>query len=404
MIRRLFVRLHRWTGLLMTGFLVVVGLTGAMLAYKIEIDRQINPQLFAKPKPGAKRLDLATLAERAEEIVAQARVAYFFDGVPDQVSLRCVPRSNPATGKPYELDFDHIFLNPWTGEELGRRREFDISRLSRINLIPFIYQLHTSLTLGNLGSLVLGYVALVWTLDCFVGFYLTLPAGSEHFWRKWRLAWLVKLRAGAFRINFDLHRAGGLWTWPLLFVFAWSGVMFNLSPVYEIATGTAFDYQSAEDFIKSHPDRPIANPKLDWRAAQTRGEQLMAQQAALHRFSIQRPAGLAYIEAWGAYSYTVQSSRDFRRRSPGTNLLLDGDSGELRDFSLPSGEHTGNTISNWLWALHYGDVYGLRSYRAFVCVLGVLIVMLSVTGAYVWWMKRRARHRAAVRRRSHVDA
>ena len=383
----------------MTGFLVIVGLTGAMLAYTIEIDRLINPQLFATPTPGAKRLDLATLAERAEAMVPEARVWYLSDSVPDQVSLRCAPRVNPATGKPYELDFDHIFLNPWTGEELGRRCEYDRSRVERINVMPFIYNLHTSLTFGDFGWSVLGYVALVWTLDCFVGFYLTLPAGSGHFWRKWKIAWLVKRRASAFRINFDLHRAGGLWTWPLLFVFAWSGVMFNLSPVYEKVTGIAFDYQSGEDFIKSHPDRPIANPKLDWRAAQTRGEQLMAQQAALHGFTVQRPSGLAYIEAWGVYSYTVQSSRDFRRRSPGTNLFLDGDTGELRDFSLPNGEHTGNTISNWLWALHYGDVYGLRSYRALVCLLGLLIVMLSVTGVYLWWKKRRARRGAAVRRR-----
>ena len=30
--------------------------------------------------------------------------------------------------------------------------------------------------------------------------------------------------AASYRVNFDLHRAGGLWLWPLLFVFAWSSV------------------------------------------------------------------------------------------------------------------------------------------------------------------------------------
>src|ERR1700758_1906115 len=43
-------------------------------------------------------------------------------------------------------------------------------------------------------------------------------------------------RADAFRINFDLHRAGGLWFWLLLFVFPWSSVMLALRPVYERVT------------------------------------------------------------------------------------------------------------------------------------------------------------------------
>ena len=36
------------------------------------------------------------------------------------------------------------------------------------------------------------------------------------------------------------------------------------------------------------------------------------------------------------------------------------------------------------------DVFGL-AYRIFVCVLGLVITMLSVTGVYIWWKKRKAR-------------
>ena len=36
------------------------------------------------------------------------------------------------------------------------------------------------------------------------------------------------------------------------------------------------------------------------------------------------------------------------------------------------------------------DVFGLP-YRIFVCVLGLVITMLSVTGVYIWWKKRCAR-------------
>lgn len=77
MIHRYFVWLHRWTGLLMTVFLIVVGLTGTLLAFRSKIDRVLNPQWHASPEPGQVPLDLATLAEKAESLVPQARPGYF---------------------------------------------------------------------------------------------------------------------------------------------------------------------------------------------------------------------------------------------------------------------------------------------------------------------------------------
>ena len=56
-----------------------------------------------------------------------------------------------------------------------------------------------------------------------------------------------------------------------------------------------------------------------------------------------------------------------------------------------------NTISNWLYALHMGTVFWLP-YRILVCVLRLVVAMLSVTGVYLWWKKRRSRLVAASRR------
>ena len=69
----------------------------------------------------------------------------------------------------------------------------------------------------------------------------------------------------------------------------------------------------------------------------------------------------------------------------------------LRDVSLPSGQHTGNTVSVWLWGLHYGDIRDFLPYRILVCLFGFILVMLSVTGVYIWWKKRKVR-RMGIRR------
>ena len=390
MIHRYFVWLHRWAGLLMSAFLIVVALTGTLLAFRVKLDRLLNPELYADGKPGQPPLELATLAERAEALVPEARPG-FFSIESGQAGITLRPRTNLATGRPYQLAFDHLILDPYTGRELGRCCDND-SRHWRMRVMPFVYDLHANLAMGPTGEWILGVVALVWTLDCFVGFYLTLPRSTGGFWNRWKLAWQVKWRANAFRINFDLHRAGGLWSWLLLFVFAWSSVMLALRPVYERVTRTVFDYETGESLIASALlSQPNEHPRLGWRDAQAAGERLMAEQARQHGFTITRPYGLAYIPEFGVYAYDVRSSADIRGSGWDTGVWIDGDTGALRHVFLPSGQHAGNTISTWLWGLHYGDIRDFLPYRVLVSLFGLVIVMLSATGICIWWKKRRVR-------------
>lgn len=390
MVHRYSVWLHRWAGLLMALFLVVVGLTGTLLAFRVKLDRQLNPQLYADGKPGQPPLDLATLAERAEALVPEARPGFFsIEFGQSVIALR--PRTNPATRQPYQLAFDHLILDPYTGRELGRCCDND-ARHWRMRVMPFIYDLHANLVVGPTGEWILGVVALVWTLDCFVGFYLTLPRSTGGFWNRWKVAWQIKWWANTIRVNFDLHRAGGLWFWLLSLVFAWSSVMLALRPVYERVTRTVFDYQTGESLIASALlSQPNEHPHLGWRDAQAAGERLMAEQAAQHGFAITRPYGLAYIPEFGVYAYDVRCSADIRGSGWDTGVWIDGDTGALRHVFLPSGQHAGNTISTWLWGLHYGDIHDFLPYRILVSFFGLAIVMLSATGIYIWWKKRRVR-------------
>ena len=389
MILRIFVVLHRYTGLGMALFLFIVGLTGSLLAFNTELERVFAPRLFAKPQLGVPRLDFATLAACAQAIVPEGRVTGVSFTEPDQAHVTFIPRTNPVTGHPYTLGFDEFFLDPWTGKELGRRMSGDLSQ-GRVNVMPFLYDLHWRLAAGNLGQWILGIVALIWCLDCFVGFYLTLPRGDGGFWRRWKFAWWVKWNASAFRINFDLHRAAGLWLWAVLFIFAWSSVMMNLRPVYERVMSVVFSYESPrETFMISA--RPNDSPRLDWRAAQAVGERLLAEQSQIHGFTVAEPFGLSYDPGTGAYFYDARSSRDVLQRKGGdTSVMFDGDTGQLRYLGQPTGVRTGNTIESWLYALHMARVFG-RPYQIFVCFLGFCVSLLAITGVYIWWRKRQGR-------------
>lgn len=385
MIRRAFVWLHRWTGLLMTLFLILVGLTGSVLAFKNELDHLITPQLFAAPRPDAAPLGLATLAERAETLVPEGQVQYIYWREPDQAEAWVVLRQ----GAKAPLGFNELFLDPWTGKELGRRSWGDISQGS-INLITFIYRLHFKLAMGRTGLWILGIVALAWAIDCFVGFYLTLPVGMTGFRQRWKPAWLIKWNAGTFRINFDLHRAGGLWLWAMLLIFAWSSVYMNLwDTVYTWATRAVLEYKTADTELPEL-DTPVEHPALGWREAEAVGERLAAEAAAMYGFQILQPVRLAYSARKGVYDYTVRSSFDVQNKRGRTQIFFEANTGALRLVVLPTGQYAGNTVTSWLYALHTAYVFGLP-YRIFVCTLGLAITMISVTGVYIWWKKRRAR-------------
>lgn len=411
MTRRICLFLHRWIGLLLAGFLLVVGLTGSLLAFFPELERAINPEFYPVQSSG-QRLSAGELAERVEARLPEARVnALYLVGNQGATLAVVAPRKDPQTGQSFSLGFDQIYLDPYTGDELARRMRGVLSH-GVTNLMQFLYRLHWGLALDKTGIWILGIAALLWTIDCFTSFYLTLPsrarrgstaatpdAPARSFWARWKPAWRVKTNASTYRLNFDLHRAGGLWLWGVLLVFAWSSVYMNLwDTVYTHTTRLAFAYHEPWTDLPVL-EEPIDQPRIGWREANLIAERLMDEQAKAHDFVVEQPVILRLDRTRGVYTYFVRSSRDIQDKRGRTRVFFDANDGSLKLVLLPTGQFSGNTITSWLIALHDANVFGLP-YRIFVSTLGLVIAMLSVTGVYIWWKKRKARSLSWQRRHS----
>ena len=397
-LRRLSVLAHRYVGLALAGFLILEGLTGSILVFKTPIGQWLAPETFARAHPGERPMDLGALAAHFETIEPHARVGYFsIDG--RQAIFSVPPRPDPKTGRPFDLGYDHVILDPWTGAELAKLRRGDLSQ-GAIAILPFVYELHQNLALGPMGTIWLGVVAVLWTVDSFVALVLTAPNGRARWFQRWRTAFGVKWPTSLFRLNFDLHRAGGLWLWPALFVFAWSSVMFTLpDQVYMPVTKALFSYRSDADLFAMMGQRPPrSEPRLGWLQAQAIGERLMAKAAAQYRFRILRPYGMAYIPGWNVYTYAVDSNIAIETHAWGTSLWLDGDTGQLVDLDIAANRRPGNLVDTWMRALHFGDLRDSLLFRLFVCLFGIATAGFSVTGVYIWWKKRRARRASSLKR------
>ena len=431
-LRKVWLSLHRYVGLLIALFLVIEGITGSIKAFDHEINRLISPQLYAQPQPDVPQLDLVTLAERAGSAVPQgSRIGLVMVDneraevmvVPDAQAMSAM-QSRKVDPQAVMNSMFTLYLDPWTGAVLGRRA-IGAGNGSWsdgwVGFMAFVTALHDRLALDVFGLIprvigqwLLGVVALAWTIDCFVSYYLTFPARRrgpsaslageqaarprKSWWARWKPAWLVKLKGSFYRVNFDLHRANGLWLWPLLLVFAWSSVMLNLGVVYNPVTKALFGLERESQVSKARMAqfRTTDTTTPDLREVLATGRLAIEAQGRRQGFTVGKICGLMMAQPnTTAHLLYVQTSRDAPDSDYGcgTMLTFDRKSGQVIALQSPGmgqdGEPTGNFISRWLKKLHYAHPIGLW-YQIIVAVTGLVIALLSVTGVYLWWKKRRA--------------
>ena len=169
--------------------------------------------------------------------------------------------------------------------------------------------------------------------------------------------------------------------------------------VYERVTQAVFRSPNEfEEIIKFFPDRPVEYPMLGWHEAQAAGEKLMAEEAKAQGFKVVRPVSLNYFNNSGLYNYIVETDRTFPTDNRMT-VFFDANTGAFHERMQTRKEYLGNTVTNWLFALHMiQDPVDYLPYRILVAITGFVIVMLSTTGVYIWWRKRQARTKAAAHR------
>jgi uncharacterized iron-regulated membrane protein len=387
--RQFFVIAHRWAGLYLALWLAIVGLTGTVLAFYPELEKAFAaPHAFNVPA-SEKPLTVEQLTVKAQILAQPGSLIAYAPLTVERGKPYSVYIAPPITKAGEETEGKDILLNPFTGEQVAETG----AEPTGITVLNTIYDLHYTLLLGEIGSTILGISALIWTIDCFVGMYLTFPvqrkvAGtSGSGWlTRWKPAWLVRRKTNGYKFSFDLHRAGGLWVWAMLLVFAWSSVAFNLRQVYTPVM-KAFGYQ---DFYATEAEQPPLNtPKIGWQQALTIARADAVNFGAQNGFSTRKEYGLNYDPAAGRYAYGFETTAD-RADVHSSSVFIDGRTGAVTARETAVNRPTANAVTNWIMSLHMARWGGL-AFKIFVSIMGLLITALCVTGVIIWMRKRKAR-------------
>jgi uncharacterized iron-regulated membrane protein len=392
--RRFLVSAHRVAGFFLAAFLFISGITGAIISWDHELDEWLNPHLFEAQGEGNPRSPLA-LAEQVETTDPRLLLTWVPLAVEPghNVGFSVKPRVDSATGKPFELDFNQIALDPVSGEVRGKRMWGDIS-LSPENLLPFLYKLHYSMHIPEvfgieLGILFMGILAIVWTIDCFIALWISFPKAST-----WSKSFSFRWRQGGYKLNFDLHRSGGVWVWGLLLILAVTAISMNLNREVVRPFVSIFSTLTPSPFAgtPSPLDQPI-------EPAVNRDAILKLAVAEARKRGWQVPAGsIFYDPEFGIYGVAFfEPGHEHGDGGLGNPVLyFDGKDGSSAGASVPGVGSAGDIFMQAQFPLHSGRILGLPG-RIFISILGLIVAMLSVTGVVIWLKKRFAQRKMFVK-------
>ena len=403
--RAFFTVVHRWLGLGIALFLIVAGLTGAVTSWDHELDEWLNADIMHTPGRGALKapMDLAAVVEAADP---RAQVSYITLGLEEghAASFLVRARTNPETGTPFSLGYNNVFVDPVTGLITGSR-DAQAASFSRRSLMPFLRSVHFSLHIpafwgtDRWGYWLMGAVALVWFIDSFVAFVLTLPRPvhgkskpSKSWLSRWKPAWLLRWRAGGYKLNFDLHRAGGLWVWGVILVVSFTSFSLNLYrevfyPVMSLVSKTT---PGPYETQKPAPHGTYVTPRIGFGQALA-----LATDEAKRRGYSHPPAGIYYGGDFAFYNVSFfDPTNESGAMGMGlSNMYIDAQDGSVIGEYRPWHGTAADVFVQLQLPLHSGRLLGMPG-RILMSLMGLIVAMLSVTGVVIWARKRRARRLA----------
>ena len=342
--RTLSGKLHLWVGLVAAVFLVLVGGTGALLAFREPVDLYLNQKL-AKVKPGGARLPLSDLVRN---IAAQ------YPGYkPLQLDL---PEAADR-----ELDLilvaenDKILalaVNPYTGQVLG-----DLDHANQF--MDAVLRLHKSLLLGggDAGAKLAGFAL------------LALAISGVMLWSR-RKRFRVNKGVSPLLSTLDLHSAMGIYAVAFLFVFAFTGIFprgigMTRPPRFTEPLHAPGSVELTPDDLLASAQKavPGATPVwFDLRWQPRHGGAIVGFRYPYDHTEQGRT--LVYIDPWSGKVLHVASTEQMST---------------FRRFALL-----------WDMEIHTGTIFGWPT-RVIAALSALVLPVMACTGPAIWWMRRKKR-------------
>ena len=393
-LRRVVFWLHLCAGVAAGLVILLMSVTGVLLAYEKQIIRWADGYHGAPATAGQPRLPL-------EQLVEKARASHA--GTPASVNVR------NAVDAPVEVSFGRegsVFLHAYTGEVLGTgsasTRAFFRSTMEWHRWLALKDAARTT------GKMVTGVSNLVFLFIVLSGFYLWWP--RTWTWTQFRqVLWFRGGLAGKAR-DFNWHHVIGYWSLVPLAVIVWSGVVIG----YPWASNLTFRLGGEAPPQQAGPPRPGEGgpPRPGGpEGAPAQGSGPAAVTAPGLPLGDLVAKAEAHTAGWTIISarlprpsdaevqVSIDTGTGAQPQKRGT-LTLDRASGGSRKWEGFEAQSPGRQWRTWMRYVHTGEYYGLIG-QTIAMIVSAGAVVLVWTGLALTWRRftawRRRSPRAATR-------
>ncbi len=354
--RKVLLQVHLFLGLAAGLFLVILGLTGSVMAFEGDIDHWLHPGMWYVAN-GGRALAEGELIAAVEKQLAPARVAAV------QLSQhRDLAQAMRLT------DRSMVTVNPYTGAVLGRRT----GPTRTEQWLGTIHQIHLRLAKDGqaawapAGKLVVSYAGLA--------LFLLAPTGLVLWWRTRRSS--IHWKASWFRIFFDSHQVIGIYAGLFLWIAAFTGMLIG------------FDSGEKAIYAVTHSSRPkFAGPPASAPApgASPVGvdRAIAAAEQAIPNAAVDM-VGLP-LNPKGSYQVILRVPEE-TSGSAHSSVAVDQFSGQTLDVHNFLTDSQGYRWIRFNRSIHTGDIGGLAGHIV-TSLSSLLLVAMVVTGIVIWLKK-----------------
>ena len=354
-LRKTLFQMHLWVGVLLSLYLVVIALSGAILVFEDELTSATLPS-------GLHSCEATRLAP-VTRVVNNFRSTY--PGA--KIDYLVLPTKTIPAFRIQAVD--------------ARHREFNLAAdlvTGELHLVPrnwlnVVHDLHIYLLLGEAhGAQVNAAGASALLLLAITGLVLWWP-GVKVWTRGLRVSFHHSWR----RINYDAHSAIGFWTLAIVTWWAFSGMYFGW---YRQVAAAVNLVSPLKTMIAPEPPKLVPLPEGTPKA--TLPEILEAAQKASPEGRLNSLTNATQSEPTVMVMMDRGRTDDFSHRDL---VTVDSASGRvLTNWHYGQNQSVGDWI---LWAmhpLHFGTLWGLPV-KVLWFLLGVSLAVLSVTGVLMYW-------------------
>lgn len=344
---RNLLKYHSWFGLIAGLFLLLMGISGSILIFHKEIDKQLFKEFTKVQTEGASNIDLGIRTVTTQYPKWDIRLFQFDKGNSLVFDLRKLKERK------------YIFVHPVSGEII---KEIN----ANTHFTSWLLKLHYSLHAGTTGRIVIFLVGIIFLLSLITGIIIYRNAIIKTLFFQTR----IKTRN---KRNFysALHRYVGVW-----------GLLLNLVLVI---TGIFLAYTVAKAGINgiSPPD-----PAPVTASIVSSLEKIKTEYPEFSPTYIRLPLTQERnITIYGKFISDPFFFSEFYN-----NFQIDPVSGEILSVHTVQNSSILNRLNAMITPLHYAEFGGL-GVKILYSLVGLSGPFLSVTGFFIWWKGRKRKEK-----------